>query len=84
MEQRPMDPAITKLVRDAERAGDEARSKRARPFLARDYFKELDEWARKVRRDILVIEYHLKKLGVTKADIFGDPGDPPPPPDELA
>lgn len=45
------------------------------------YFVKLNEWGLKVRRDILVIEHHLKSLGVDPADMYGDPGDPPPPPE---
>lgn len=88
-----MDPKVQDLVAQAERKADAKRSKRTRWNLTTNgqvsppelfkYLNDLDSWARKVRRDILVIEYHLKKLGVKKADIFGDPGDPPPPPDEL-
>lgn len=91
MAQRPMDPKIIELVTDAERKADAGR--RGKSWRLRtngeltgrtvQYLRDLDDWARKVRRDILVIEYHLKKLGVDEADIFGDPGDPPPPPDEL-
>ena len=37
------------------------------------------QWALRVRRDILVIEALLAH--VSKDDLFGDPGDPPPDPD---
>ena len=42
-------------------------------------------WGRKVRRDILILEQHVAKLkGAKERDLFyGDPGDPPPPPDDL-
>jgi hypothetical protein len=38
-------------------------------------------WARRVRRDILAMERYLasKDPGVV-GQIYGDPGDPPPPP----
>lgn len=76
-----MDQKIKDLVAEAERKADDSR--RGRQLNRAMYFRELDVWARKVRRDILVIEYHLKKLGVNAADFYGDPGDPPPPPDEV-
>lgn len=40
------------------------------------------EFGRRVRRDILALEKLLvvKKL-IVEADLYGDPGDPPPPPD---
>lgn len=37
-------------------------------------------WGRRVRRDILAIERHLKATPGTPPDLYGDPGDPPPPP----
>lgn len=39
-------------------------------------------WGRKVRRDILVLEHHLKNLkgaNLPNTEFYGDPGDPPPP-----
>jgi hypothetical protein len=44
-------------------------------------------WARRVRRDILILEEYLreqKAAGMLTEDppVFGDPGDPPPPPEE--
>lgn len=42
---------------------------------------DMEQWCFKVRRDILVLEKLLidHKL-ITRDDIYGDPGDPPPPP----
>ena len=47
-----------------------------------DWAKDWEEFGRRVRRDILVLEKLLvdKKI-IDKADLYGDPGDPPPPPD---
>jgi hypothetical protein len=42
--------------------------------------EEMYQWASEVRRDILVLEYHLKLKDPT-APLYGDPGDPPPPPE---
>ena len=52
-----------------------------------DWALKMYKWGRKVRRDILVIEHHLKtRFPDLKADGFflpGDPGDPPPPPPDM-
>ena len=49
----------------------------------RTWSKELREWGIRVRRDILVIEEHLKdQYKLTNNDFYGDPGDPPPDPIE--
>lgn len=42
------------------------------------------QWGRAVRRDILVLEYHLKhNFKVDPREFYTDPGDPPlPPPDD--
>ncbi len=52
----------------------------------RTWGREMREWGIRVRRDILVIEEHLKaqspKNVLTDADFYGDPGDPPPEPIE--
>lgn len=61
--------------------GDKIVGKIGRQQPSQAYFTKLNEWGQKVRRDILVIEYHLKALGVPEADFYGDPGDPPPPPE---
>lgn len=46
--------------------------------------EEMYRWGRRVRRDILVIEHHLKaQHRLTDADFYGDPGDPPPPPESF-
>ena len=43
---------------------------------------DMYEWGRRVRRDILVLEKLLvDNKVINKADLYGDPGDPPPPPD---
>jgi len=40
------------------------------------------EFARRVRRDILVLEHLLVAKGlIDEQDLYGDPGDPPPDPD---
>ena len=47
--------------------------------------REMYKWGLNVRRDILVLEYHVANLtGKLRRELFyGDPGDPPPPPDEI-
>lgn len=46
------------------------------------YGQDIYEWGRRVRRDILVLEYHLKeRCRVRDDELYGDPGDPPPPPE---
>jgi hypothetical protein len=48
----------------------------------RDWAKDWEEFGRRVRRDILVLEKLLVDKGVIdKADLYGDPGDPPPDPE---
>ena len=77
-----MDNDIEKMIREKMGVSGNAIAAQARPGGNRStYYRDLDDWARKVRRDILVIEYHLKKLGVNPADFYqpADPGDPPPP-----
>ena len=47
-----------------------------------DWAVDWEEFGRRVRRDILVLEKLLVDKGlIDKADLYGDPGDPPPPPD---
>jgi hypothetical protein len=47
------------------------------------WYLDLFEWGKRVRRDILVIEEHLKdQRKLTDDDFYGDPGDPPPDPIE--
>jgi hypothetical protein len=44
--------------------------------------QDWNEFGRRVRRDILVLEKLLVDKGlIDKADLYGDPGDPPPDPD---
>jgi len=61
------------------------------PQTAREWAQEMWEWGRRVRRDILVLEYHMFRLlnqgdrirerdEVFYTEFFGDPGDPPAPP----
>ena len=39
------------------------------------------QWGKAVRRDILVLEYHLKhNFKVNPKEFYGDPGDPGDPP----
>ena len=48
----------------------------------RAWVHDWNEFGRRVRRDILVLEKLLvDKCGVDPADFYGDPGDPPPDPD---
>jgi hypothetical protein len=75
-------------VEDGDRRQDDGCSSvppgKAGPFTdpglndLKDYATRMYEWGRAVRRDILVLEYHLKKAGVSPTDFYGDPGDPPP------
>ena len=49
----------------------------------KQWYQDFTGWGVRVRRDILVIEEHLKSQGkLTKDDFYGDPGDPPPDPIE--
>ena len=42
--------------------------------------RDMYEWGRRVRRDILVLERLLVDKGdIKQQDLYGDPGDPPPP-----
>ena len=78
-----MNPAIKKLIDDKMKWDGRAPEQRG-PYRYKEwkeYARNLDQWARAVRRDILVIEYHLKQRGVKESDLYGDPGDPPPPPE---
>ena len=56
-----------------------------------EWAQEMWDWGRRVRRDILVLEYHLFGLlnqgdrirerdEVFYSEFYGDPGDPPLPP----
>ena len=46
------------------------------------WLRDCYEFQRRVRRDNLVLEKLLVDKGlIDKADLYGDPGDPPPPPD---
>ena len=81
------DPKIKALISSKMGGWD---GKQARPFPKRrantsagrsKLAEDWEAWGRAVRRDILVLEYHLKKLGAS--EFYGDPGDPPPPPDEI-
>ena len=57
-------------------------AQRVGPTAIREWAKDLEEFNRRVRRDILVLEKLLvDKCGVDPADFYGDPGDPPPDPD---
>ncbi|MBM4189065.1 MAG: hypothetical protein FJ206_17330 [Gemmatimonadetes bacterium] len=49
------------------------------PLSPNEWAIQMYLWARRVRRDILAIEKHLKDQG-SNPDLYGDPGDPPPPP----
>ena len=87
-----MDPKMVEEVKDKMKDGGTVPPRKAGPFSPQtrgdarrdvnDYGNRMYEWGRAVRRDILVLEYHLKKLGVNPNDLYGDPGDPPPPPPE--
>lgn len=56
----------------------------SRPQNRMEWASAMYEWGRRVRRDILVIEHHLTThLNVASDDLYGDPGDPPPPPDNF-
>jgi hypothetical protein len=46
----------------------------------RPYGRRVYNWGRRVRRDILLIEAWIKKQDPGFAT-YGDPGDPPPPPE---
>jgi len=54
------------------------------PENVRLWAKDMERWGKAVRRDILVLEYHVKQKynNVTDDKMYGDPGDPPPPPPE--
>lgn len=50
----------------------------------RAWGREMYAWNIRVRRDILMLEEYLKATGDPHGVFYGDPGDPPPPPDEFA
>ena len=81
------DKAIENLIR-SKMGGWDGMHAQSGPFQRRNKndLKGIDadwnEWARAVRRDILVLEHHLlQRFDLTPDDLYGDPGDPPPPPD---
>jgi hypothetical protein len=49
-------------------------------LVLKEYGRQVQEWGRRVRRDILVLENWLEIL-YPNIKFFGDPGDPPPPPE---
>ena len=79
-----MDPKLKMEIEGKMMAARPVPPGKAGPFTypglndLRDYATRMYEWGRAVRRDILVLEYHLKKAGVSPTDFYGDPGDPPP------
>jgi hypothetical protein len=62
--------------------GEQDSSEFPRRHALRDWARDWEEFGRRVRRDILVLEKVLvdNKL-IDKADLYGDPGDPPPDPE---
>jgi hypothetical protein len=54
---------------------------RVGPAALREWSKDWYEFGRRVRRDIFVLEKLLVDRGVDPAELFGDPGDPPPDPE---
>ena len=64
---------------------DTARQPDVRPVNVEElkmWVKEVEEFGRRVRRDILVLERLLiAKGGSDWEHLYEDPGDPPPPPD---
>lgn len=74
------DEKIKKLIKeklgwDGEKVQE---SKNPRELLA--WCEDMVTWGRRVRRDILVLEHHVKALGKGTPEFYGDPGDPPPAP----
>jgi hypothetical protein len=56
--------------------------RRSGPNALQDWAKDWNEFGRRVRRDILVLEKLLRDKGdINQADLYGDPGDPPPDPE---
>ena len=39
----------------------------------------MQRWGRRVRRDIILLEAHIRQIWPA-AQLYNDPGDPPPPP----
>ena len=78
-------PAIQDLIREKMGGWDGVEAGRFSAVGSQDlkaWALDMYVWAKAVRRDILVLEYHLKQnRGVTADDLYGDPGDPPPPPE---
>ncbi|HLG06779.1 MAG TPA: hypothetical protein VI383_11595 [Gemmatimonadales bacterium] len=40
---------------------------------------DMERWGRRVRRDIILLEAHIRQIWPA-AQLYNDPGDPPPPP----
>jgi hypothetical protein len=46
------------------------------------WFKDMEVWGRRVRRDIILLEAYLREVNPT-IELYDDPGDPPPPPNSF-